>query len=183
MCAMQGSANVYSNVKVNFFAQLQPGRVATLVENKDEKTWGVAFKVHPSQVCSTIAYLSVREQGYTTHQVTFYPCDSAVMQPTTVLAYIGTETSPSYLGPAPEEHIARQVISTRGCSGSNTEYVLNLASSMREIAPEVHDEHLFTLEAKIKELLLSSTQYQKALDSVSATSEHPRLNRAPLYVS
>lgn len=143
--------------------------MVTLVENEDESTWGVAFKVHASQVCSTIAYLSVREQGYTTHKVTFYPCDS-LMKPMTVLAYIGTETSPSYLGPASEEHIARQVINTRGCSGSNTEYVLNLASSMREIAPKVHDEHLFTLEAKIKELLLSSKHHQKpVVGSVSAT--------------
>lgn len=152
------------------------------MENKDERTWGVAFKLHASQVCSTFAYLNVREQGYTTHEVTFYPCDSAVMQPMTVLVYIGTEDSPSYLGPASEEHIAQHVISTRGCSGSNTEYVLNLASSMREIAPEVHDEHLFTLEAKIKELL-SSTQHQKAVDSVSTTSEHHRLNRPTLSVS
>ena len=89
----------------------------------------------------------------------------------TVLVYISTETSPRYLGPASEDSIARQVISTKGCSGLNSEYVLNLASSMREIAPQVHDEHLFSLEAKIKELLLLSLhQKAKQTDSTNAQS-------------
>ena len=76
------------------------------------------------------------------------------MSSMTVLVYIGTAASPSYLGPASEDSIARQVICSRGCNGPNTDYVLNLASSMREIAPEVNDEHLFLLEKKIKKLLL-----------------------------
>ena len=123
------------------------------MEKKNESTWGVALKVNASQVCSTIAYLNTRERGYAMHRVTFYPCKSREMPPITVLVYIGSEASPSYLGPASEENIARQVVRSRGCSGPNTDYVLNLATSMREIAPEEHDDHLFLLEAKIKELL------------------------------
>lgn len=156
--------------------QIQPGRVATLVENKEESTWGVAFKVHASQVCSTIAYLNEREQGYSTHEVTFYPYKNAAMQPMTVLVYIGTKASPCYLGPASEENIAQQIISTKGCSGSNIDYVLSLASSMRDIAPDVHDEHLFSLEAKIKGLLL----HQKAGLSVN---EYQRPNRETTILS
>lgn len=143
---------------------LQPGRVATLVQHKDESTWGVAYKVHASDVCRTFAYLNVREKGYSKHKVIFYPYESAGLQPMTVLVYISTEDSPQYLGPAPEDSIARQVISSKGCSGTNSEYVLNLASSMRQIAPQVHDEHLFTLETKIKELLLLSA-HQKAIQT------------------
>ena len=141
---------------------LQPGRVVTLVPQEKESTWGVAYKVHTSHVSSTFAYLNKREKGYSLHRMTFHPHSSSQMLPTTVLVYIGTEGSPCYLGPAPQEKIAQQIVSSRGCSGLNTEYALNLASSMREIAPEVVDEHLFTLEAKIKELLSLSSTLQKA---------------------
>ena len=141
----------------SIFLSLQPGRVATLVQKDQESTWGVAFKVNASQVCATIAYLNARERGYSMHKVTFYPCKSRDMPPMTVAAYVGTEMSPTYLGPASVDNIARQIISTKGSSGSNTDYVLNLASSMREIAPQVDDEHLFSLEARIKELLLLSS--------------------------
>ena len=142
---------------------LQPGRVATLVQKDKESTWGVAFKVSASEVCDTVAYLNAREQGYSMHKVTFYPCKRRDMQPMTVVAYIGTDKSPSYLGPASVDTMAREIVSTRGCSGSNSEYVLNLASSMREIAPEVNDEHLFSLEARIKELLVSSSLAEQRL--------------------
>ena len=148
---------------------LQPGRVATLVQNKDESTWGVAYKVHASDVCRTFAYLNVREKGYSKHEVIFHPYKSAGLQPMTVLVYISTEDSPQYLGPASEDCIARQVISSKGCSGTNSEYVLNLASSMRQIAPQVHDEHLFTLETKIRELLLLSAHQKTGSTSNSST--------------
>ena len=71
------------------------------------------------------------------------------------MAYIATENSSNFLGPTSEEDIARRVVQARGLSGTNAEYVLNLASSMRKLAPDVEDYHLYTLEAKIKELLLS----------------------------
>ena len=139
------------------------------MQNKDESTWGVAYKVHASDVCRTFAYLNVREKGYSKHEVIFYPYKCAGLQPMTVLVYISTEDSPQYLGPASEDCIARQVISSKGCSGTNSEYVLNLASSMRQIAPQVHDEHLFTLETKIRELLLLSA-HQKAIQTGSTSS-------------
>ena len=139
-----------------------------------ESTWGVAFKVNASQVCATIAYLNAREQGYSTHRVTFYPCKNTHIPPLTVLVYISTETSsPTYLGPASTDTIARQVVNTGGFSGTNTEYVLNLASSMREIAPEVEDEHLFSLEARIKELLLLTSS---TLPPCSPCSTQDRLS-------
>lgn len=68
--------------------------------------------------------------------------------------YIGTESSFGYLGPASIEDITEQIIQCSGKSGTNAEYVLKLASTMREIAPGVHDEHLFSLEKKV----LSSLQ-------------------------
>lgn len=124
----------------------------TLVKDAEESTWGVAFKVKGSEAYGTISYLNGREQGYSTEEVTFYPTDRD-MDPITVLVYIATEKSSCYLGPASDEAIAKQVVKAKGFSGTNTEYVLNLASSMREIAPHIKDNHLYSLEAKVKELL------------------------------
>ena len=102
-----------------------------------------------------MAYLDHRERGgYTTHKVLFHPKPKHDKQMTfSVLAYIATELNPNYLGPAPIEDVAKQVVGSRGPSGCNTEYLLNLAQAMREIAPGVNDEHLFGLEGKVREQL------------------------------
>lgn len=100
-----------------------------------------------------MAYLNHREKGgYTTHELNFYPKDDQ-MASFTALVYIGTELNPNYLGPAPVESIADQVVKSRGPSGCNTEYLLELAEAMRRIAPLIHDEHLFTLESRVRELM------------------------------
>lgn len=123
----------------------------------------------PSDVPDAIAYLNHRERGgYTTHEVVFYPKSvlrlaaasddidggtCSERKTFTVLAYIATELNPNYLGPAPIEDVAKQVVGARGPSGCNTEYILNLAHAMREIAPGVDDKHLFSLEGKVREQL------------------------------
>ena len=120
-----------------------------------ENTWGIAYKVHPKDVPDVMSYLNHREKGgYTTQEVPFYPKDERAGQPShSVLVYIGTEANSHYLGPAPTEALAEQVVMSRGPSGCNSEYVLELAKSMRHIAPLVNDKHLFALETKVKELL------------------------------
>ena len=116
-------------------------------------TWGVAYKVLPQDVPDVMMYLDRREVGgYCTERIKFYPhADTA--QPFDVLAYIANGHNPNYLGPAPLDHIAEQIVRSRGPSGENTEYVLELAQAMRTLAPHVVDEHLFALERKVLELL------------------------------
>ena len=123
-----------------------------LCTQTQECTWGVAYRVNPKDIPDVMSYLNHRERGgYTTHEVPFYPKDE---QPSyTVLVYIATEVNIHYLGPAPTEVLAKQVVTSRGPSGCNAEYVLELAKAMCQIAPLVRDEHLFGLEAKVKELL------------------------------
>jgi hypothetical protein len=111
-----------------------------------------------------MAYLDHRERGgYTTHEVLFHPkhlqqqkqrqLDPKGTKTFTVLAYIATEVNPNYLGPAPVEDLAKQVVDSRGPSGCNAEYILNLAQAMRQIAPGVNDDHLYSLEGKVREQL------------------------------
>ena len=107
----------------------------------------------PSAVPEVIDQLNQREtSAYITREVTFFPKDTTKLVPFSVLVYIGTESSFGYLGPASTEDIAEQIVRCSGKSGTNAEYVLKLASIMREIAPSVEDEHLFTLEEKILDL-------------------------------
>lgn len=64
--------------------------------------------------------------------------------------YIGSEENPNFAGAESIETIARHIIEGRGPSGTNTEYLYNLAAAMRLVAPGIHDEHLFTLEEAVK---------------------------------
>ena len=140
-----------------------------------EVAWGIAYKVHPSAVPEVMAYLDHREKGgYSTHRVSFHPCDKDKLS-FTVLVYIGTETNEEYLGPAPLDSIARQVVGSRGPSGCNVEYVLNLARAMRESLPHVEDKHLFSLEERVRELLAmtdSQTDGHSAAELVCTTCEY-----------
>ena len=136
-----------------------------------EETWGIAYKVPPSDVPEVMSYLNHREIGYTTHKVVFYPHkDSNNITPFHTLVYIGTELSPHYLGPAPIEDIAKQVVDARGRNGCNSEYVLKLAESMRAILPSVYDSHLFNLEDKIREILKERSQTKRIDIDIEVTT-------------
>lgn len=72
--------------------------------------------------------------------------------PFQLVIYVGLDTNPWFVGPLSIEEMSRLIITARGPSGSNREYLYNLANSMRDIAPDVEDDHLFGLEASVKEL-------------------------------
>ncbi|XP_026735385.1 putative glutathione-specific gamma-glutamylcyclotransferase 2 [Trichoplusia ni] len=132
----------------------KPGRVVTLVQSDDvnSKVFGVAYKIRTEDVEQVTKHLDYREKnGYTKKTVTFYPIDSN-HEPFKLTLYVATEDNDSYAGPATIEDLAKQVISCHGPSGSNKEYVYNLAAAMRELAPDVDDNHLFALEKAVQTL-------------------------------
>lgn len=132
----------------------KPGRVVTLVPSSPEsQVWGVAYKIRNKDVKEVVNQLDYREQGgYKRMQVVFYP-KMIQANPFQITIYVGTTDNLNYAEEADEDSIAKQIVNSSGPSGTNAEYVYNLATSMRTIAPHVQDEHLFNIEEKVKNLM------------------------------
>ncbi|XP_071571206.1 putative glutathione-specific gamma-glutamylcyclotransferase 2 [Temnothorax nylanderi] len=160
----------------------RPGRVVTLLAstNPDDEVWGLAYKISSENIENVVNHLDFREKGgYIKKTVLFYPCDfsksgsnanvflnnlsrtsfstaslstASDEAPFYLTIYIGEEDNPNFAGMESIDTIARNILVSRGVSGSNVEYLYKLASAMRTIAPGVQDEHLFALESAVKEL-------------------------------
>jgi cation transport regulator ChaC len=123
-----------------------PGRVVTLHPEADARCFGLAFRVDAQHQPSVLATLDHRERGgYDRLDVALHFTDGSSASG---LVYLAAPSNPNFLGPAPLEAIAAQVASAAGPSGSNAEYVLRLASALRELTAE--DEHVFALEALLR---------------------------------
>ncbi|KAJ0172293.1 hypothetical protein K1T71_012266 [Dendrolimus kikuchii] len=132
----------------------KPGRVVTLIPSSDQDSvvWGVAYKIRNEDTEEVTKHLDFREKnGYEKKNVIFHPKDQDV-QPFSLTLYVATEDNESFAGPASIEDIAKQVVNSKGPSGTNKEYVYNLAAAMRQLAPQVKDNHLFELEAAVGRL-------------------------------
>lgn len=93
-----------------------------------------------------IEYLDHRERGgYTQNFCKFYPKGS-VGETIDVMFYLATTTNNNWAGETDIDSIVKQIATANGPSGPNIDYVLALAKRMREIAPDVNDEHLFAVE-------------------------------------
>lgn len=123
----------------------RPGRVVTLCPRPEAVCHGMAYRLAAEQRPAVLARLDHREKGgYERQRVRLHFDDGSHG---VALTYIASATNPEYLGPAPLEHIAAQVRSSKGPSGPNVEYVLRLAAALRELgAGPGDDRHVFDLE-------------------------------------
>jgi len=146
----------------------KPGRVATLIDDPRSQTHGVAFQLLGD---SALEYLSNREVtlgGYVNHMTTFYPAGAGGRNPFPVLLFMATPSNDLWLGSAPLEDIAEQVVHSSGNTGHNVEYVLKLAAWSRFALPNIIDDHLFQLEQHI---LNKVQEYGLALDVICPPTE------------
>ena len=119
-----------------------PGRVVTLVRDAAAaRCWGMAYRVHARAVDDVLAVLDHREKGgYDRVRAQLHFADEVVPRSSEGLVYVATPGNPNYLGPAPLDAIAGQVIASSGPSGDNVEYVTRLAAALQEICPGLDPE-------------------------------------------
>jgi cation transport regulator ChaC len=125
----------------------RPGRVVTLVPEAGAECWGVVYRVGPADRDAVLETLDHRERGgFERHEleVRFHgPTGPGAV----ALVYVATDRNPNYLGPAPLDEIAAQIERSVGPSGSNVEYALFLAESLRELGAS--DSHVFDVAARL----------------------------------
>ena len=118
--------------------EIDPGRVVTLVAAPGENCHGRAFLVEPQ----VFEHLDHREKnGYERIAIEIQSESVSVNG----VVYRAAESNPAFLGPAPPEDMARQINRCRGPSGSNREYVLELAHALRSLG--FGDQHVFEVES------------------------------------
>jgi cation transport regulator ChaC len=118
--------------------------VATLVAQADAVCDGVAYLVTPQ----VFGHLDHREKnGYLRIASAMQFDDGSQAEG---VIYIAGADNPAYLGPASERSIARQFAAAAGPSGSNRDYLLQLAQALRALGSS--DPHVFALERWLQQL-------------------------------
>ena len=123
-----------------------PGRVVTLVRSPGTVCKGIAYRIEHA----VFEHLDHREKnGYERHAVTMslLPAQHEVGG----ILYVARADNPAFLGEASMAEIAAHIARCHGPSGSNRDYLLQLAAALREL--DDPDPHVRELEA----LLLRQT--------------------------
>ena len=119
-----------------------PGRVVTLVASEGALCQGMAFEITPD----VFEHLDHREKNGYLRVVVTLEFDEGPREE--ALVYIAGADNPAYLGPASEADIAAQISASVGPSGSNRDYLLQLAAALRAL--EAEDAHVFGLERALR---------------------------------
>jgi cation transport regulator ChaC len=117
-----------------------PGRVVTLIPSPAGLCDGMAYLVDHE----VFEHLDHREKnGYERQPVRI----AMKRSETTVdgLTYVAASDNHAYLGEAPLPELAAHISRSFGPSGSNKDYVLQLAAALRQL--DAHDPHIYALEA------------------------------------
>ncbi|MCP5150597.1 MAG: gamma-glutamylcyclotransferase [Ectothiorhodospiraceae bacterium] len=124
-----------------------PGRVVTLVPEPDGICDGMAYRIAREVVVETFERLDHREKnGYERHPVQLVFRDGPDSDG---IVYIAPRDNHAFLGPAPLGAMVAQIRACAGPSGTNLDYLLRLAASLREM--QADDPHVFELERAVTE--------------------------------
>jgi cation transport regulator ChaC len=114
--------------------------------------FGAAYEISNEDEASVRHVLDVREKdGYTIIETTFYPNDEKLKE-FLCYTYMAHMDNPFWGGEAPLDRIAEQIARAQGPSGLNRDYLFELAKAIRKITA-INDEHLYTLDQMVKEIL------------------------------
>ena len=122
-----------------------PGRVVTLVPAESERCEGVAFQVSPTLLPDILPALDHRESGGYVRVIRTLEIADLGSVPAHV--YIADETNPFFLGPTSLSAMAEHIRQSKGPSGANIDYVLNLAEILE--TEGISDPHIRDLAAEL----------------------------------
>lgn len=110
------------------------------------------YKIPDNCKDQVLEHLDFREKnGYERCQVKFYP-DSDESSVKDIVIYVAKKENPSFNHQSNLNDIAHQIFHATGPSGTNREYLYNLADAMRLIYPTKDDPHLFELETILRRM-------------------------------
>ncbi|KAF2608251.1 hypothetical protein F2Q68_00043081 [Brassica cretica] len=138
-----------------------PGRTVTLEPATGEICWGVAYKITKEEdKKDALLHLEVREKQYDQKEYLDFFTDINDSEPAVsgVMVYIASpdkKSNNNYLGPAPFEDIAKQIVKAEGPSGPNRDYLFNLEEALVQLG--FKDKHVTDLATHVR-LILSATQ-------------------------
>jgi glutathione-specific gamma-glutamylcyclotransferase len=119
-----------------------PGRVLTLAPSPGQSCLGMAYLVDHD----VFEHLDHREKnGYERREIDIRLRDSGAR--VDGLTYFASPDNPAWLGPAEPSDIAGHINRSHGPSGSNRDYLLDLAHALRKLGAD--DPHVFELENKL----------------------------------
>jgi cation transport protein ChaC len=115
------------------------GRVATLIRDPQKTSGGAVYRVADRDVAAVLRELDHREKGgYDRLEVEATPLDGSDRIWATT--WIASPDNPYHLGPADLPVMVTQIRAAHGPSGSNVEYVLKLAETLRALG--IDDPHV-----------------------------------------
>lgn len=124
-----------------------PGRVVTLVREAGARCWGVAYRLASEQIEDTLRHLDHREQGgYERHEVEADTVEGRIA----AMLYLAGPHNPQYFDASSLEEIAAIIRVASGPSGTNRNYIEQLASALT--AAGEHDAHVHALAELVAKL-------------------------------
>jgi len=158
-----------------------PGRVVTLIERsfwqtlddpqpepESDLVWGAAYHIIPAKVREVQEYLDIREiNGYSIQYTPFHPADQS-MDDIRCMVYIGMPDNPQFMGALGPADLAKKINDSRGPSGENREYLLQLEEALSTLSPDSGDQHVSDLARRVR--AMAPTEREKTTDRVG---EHP----------
>ena len=125
-----------------------PGRVVTLTPDAGAQCIGMAYRID----AATFAPLDHREKnGYRRVRLPIELEGDEGVSVVEGVTYIADADNEAFLGPADLDEMVRHILASSGPSGSNAEYVLELAAALTALDAE--DRHILALERRLRELM------------------------------
>ena len=126
-----------------------PGRVVTMLRWPSRYCTGMAYRIGQSDREELFALLDAREvAGYERVEV---PLQSEPLGEAFAVgvAWVATTSNPSFLGMASHDEMVAQISRASGLSGTNREYVIELADALSDLGATEEDP-IFEIAARLR---------------------------------